>query len=421
MMNEDLLTVVYKNSIVGTLLKTADADFIFQYDTQWLESRASFPVSQSLPLKAAAFSRESSVGFFSNLLPEGLLRRSITRQLGISEDNDFQLLKLIGGECAGALTINPVTDNDEHEPVRFQYSPLSTNDLQALSQRGQFYSSVAYRKPMRLSLAGAQDKLPVLFKNKTVYLPDGNSPSSHIIKFRNKDFKYLPENEVITTWIAGDAGLPTVEAELFKIGNMNACIIERYDRIHDEKGQIDRLHQEDICQALAYSHKNKYENEGGPSFARCFDCISKVSHDPITDCESLIQWQIFNLCAGNSDSHAKNISLLYGHQGTIRLAPFYDLVNTAVYPSLDHKLAMSIGGCFEPGEIGKKQWKIFADDLGIQYTYLEKVIRILIEKVRKSTESQLSAFTAQQGNCPVIERIRAVILRRIRRITKLLD
>jgi serine/threonine-protein kinase HipA len=422
MMNEDMLTVVHKNGIVGTLTKTADADFIFQYDPQWIESRFSFPVSQSLPLQMSAFSKGDSTRFFSNLLPEGLLRRSITRQLGISEDNDFELLKLIGGECAGALSIIPAgSDSTADDQVRFQYNPLLPDDLESLAKRGKFYSSIAYQKPMRLSLAGAQDKLPVLFKDDTIYLPEGNSPSSHIIKFPNKDFKYLPENEVITTRIARDAGLPAVEAVLLKTGNMKVCMIKRFDRMYDGKRQIERLHQEDMCQALSYSHKNKYENEGGPSFAQCFDCVSKVSCDPITDCESLIHWQIFNLCAGNSDGHAKNISFLYNHRGDVRLAPFYDLVNTAVYPKLDYKLAMSIGGCSVPGEISNKNWKSFAADCGIQYTYLQKIIMTHIEKIKNATESALSEFTALHGYCPITERIRTVILKRIRRIIQLLE
>jgi serine/threonine-protein kinase HipA len=44
----------------------------------------------------------------------------------------------------------------------------------------------------------------------------------------------------------------------------------------------------------------------------------------------LSRWVLFNTLVGNSDSHSRNISFLVSAKG-VQLAPFYDLLCTAVY------------------------------------------------------------------------------------------
>jgi serine/threonine-protein kinase HipA len=45
--------------------------------------------------------------FFSGLLPDEMIRQRLARYLGLSEKNSFALLEVIGGECAGALSLYP--------------------------------------------------------------------------------------------------------------------------------------------------------------------------------------------------------------------------------------------------------------------------------------------------------------------------
>lgn len=97
-----------------------------------------------------------------------------------------------------------------------------------------------------------------------------------------------------------------------------------------QSGLIIRLHQEDLCQALGYSSHTKHESEGGPGFKDCIHLVRSVSSSPAEDVMNLIRWQVINLLFGNSNGHAKNLSLLFSEDG-IRLAPFYDLVCTRIY------------------------------------------------------------------------------------------
>ena len=119
-------------------------------------------------------------------------------------------------------------------------------------------------------------------------------------------------------------------------------IIKRYDRL-EENGKLIRIHQEDFCQALGIMPENKYEEEGGPSFASCIRLIENNSSDPIRDLEAFLEMGIFNFFIGNCDAHGKNFSFLMFEDGRIRLAPFYDLTSTAIYPELDRNTAMKYG------------------------------------------------------------------------------
>ena len=48
--------------------------------------------------------------FFSGLLPDDIVRHRLAKYLGVSEKNPFSLLEVIGGECAGALSLYPEGD-----------------------------------------------------------------------------------------------------------------------------------------------------------------------------------------------------------------------------------------------------------------------------------------------------------------------
>lgn len=417
--SDHLLKVLYYNRHVGTIYLLENGRLAFSYSDEWLIDTDSWPISRTIPMCPGTNSHEFVQRFFANLLPEGRLRYLVCRRLGISEENDFELLKAIGGECAGALAIVPI-DWGEAELEKSGYREISTDELANLEHTGLVYPVFAHDGPIRLSLAGAQDKLPVLCKNGKIYIPVGNSPSSHILKFPNRDFKYLPENEVFTAWFANEMGLPVVSAELISIGNIRVCKVRRYDRLPENDGIIKRVHQEDFCQALGFSSQRKYEIEGGPSFSDCFSLATEVADNPLTDTETLIRWHIFNVLVGNADGHAKNLSLVYRDKNSKTLAPFYDLVCTAIYPRLDLRIAMSVGGCFDTGQLTEKYWKDMAEAIGVRYSFLQNMIRTMISVWPERIESVSGKFREMYGDHPVIGRIKAVINKRSRRISHLI-
>ncbi len=147
-------------------------------------------------------------------------------------------------------------------------------------------------------------------------------------------------------------------------------LIKRYDRILNNN-VLNRLHQEDFCQAMGLSHELKYQADGGPGLEACFNLVRAYSANPIKDFQQLMQWVFFNFLIGNMDAHAKNISFIYqGKQ--IRLAPFYDMMCTNIYEDLLQKFAMKIGGENRPEWIMKRHWKKFAEEIKINNAVLQK-------------------------------------------------
>ena len=179
-----------------------------------------------------------------------------------------------------------------------------------------------------------------------------------------------------------------------------------------------RLHQEDFCQALGFGHEKKYQAEGGPGFSDCLTLIRDVSVEPAFDTQFLIEWQIFNFLAGNSDGHAKNLSLLYSEDNSLRLAPFYDLVCTRAIEYLDNNLAFSIGSQHSPGNIMKSHWSDFARENDISQRYLFSLVKQQADQLLDTIAGVFTNFTDDYGAHSALQRVRLVVESQCKRTLK---
>lgn len=333
------LEVYLHQVLIGQLSINAHNDMTFTYNPIYAENKENQPLSQSLPLQKSSYTARQCRPFFSGILPEAHLRTAIAKQLGLSEKNDFALLSAIGGECAGAVSLLP--SNLSTTDLKPGYQILDNHAVAAILETMHQRPMLAGEDGIRLSLAGAQDKLAVALIDNHIAIPTGGAPSTHILKPINRDFPSLIENECFCLNLAQKIGLKTAKAALHQANGTPYLLIERYDRIQ-KNHQIKRLHQEDFCQALGIVPEMKYQREGGPELTACFQLIRHVSSLPVIDLKALLQGVLFNLIIGNNDAHGKNFSLLYSGQQA-RLAPFYDMISTVYYPSLATKMAMKIG------------------------------------------------------------------------------
>lgn len=407
-----MLRVYYQDHLVGTIVTDADNRMRFEYQSSWWETPGCFTISASLP-KSGNYTRgREDHRFFTNLLPEAGARENICRSLGISPTNDAGLLAAIGGECAGALRIVP----EGSTPEEFsEYELLEESTIQRAIRGRIAYTGIGIKGHVRLSLAGAQDKWPVFYKDERLYWPVGTAPSSHILKLADPRFKGLAMNEAFVHFLALKAGLPGTEV----IPKNGYTLSKRYDRIEGSGGELIRLHQEDFCQALGYGPATKYEAEGGPDLAACAGIIRHISSSPAEDILNLLRWHVFNLLAGNSDGHAKNIAILYTPEGP-RLAPFYDLVCTGVYTGITRDMAFSTGRNHDPGQIRKADWEHLAGSLGVNARLIFRIIEEQVDHLQVSLAPRCGEFSEIYGADPIIERIRQHITRQIRRSRNLL-
>ena len=413
MIDPDALNVWCEAKLVGYLWRNAVGYIGFRYEPEWIANEG-FAISQQLPLREEPFPEEGGIAhrFFVNLLPEGNARERLVRNRKIP-NTDFELLREIGGECAGALTILPI---EQDAFIGYSYRPITDEELVNLvARRGLITTTMPKEDKPRLSLAGAQDKCPILIQDGQYLLPLKESPSSHILKFEVSDYRHVPAYETFLTYLARNIGLPTIDVKLSCSGEIYYIVIERYDRVRDKENKIYRLHQEDFCQALGLGHEKKYQEHGGPTFAQCFELVQNVSSDPAVDAEYLLRWQIFNVLAGNSDGHAKNLSFIYYPRGEVRLAPFYDLVCTRAIKYIDSNLAFSVGGERNPGRVMQTQWNTLANDCDVGQKYLNGLVKETGGNLLENMKSAREQFEQQYGEYAALQRVESVVTQQCQR------
>lgn len=381
------LNVLYHGQKVGELHQTDTGRLGFVYDNAWLASDNPRAISKSLPLRTEAFAERECIGYFGGLLPEENNRDIIAKNLGITSRNDFAMLREIGGECAGAISL--LEQNAGLGPQESQYKHLSQTDLEVILLKLPQTPLLAGTDGIRLSLAGAQNKLAIFKDGNGFAIPLNEAPSSHILKPDSQHFPKLVENEAYCLRLAAQCGLPCAEAEIIDVGKQRCLLIKRYDRYVRDDNLI-RLHQEDFCQALGISSRLKYQNEGGPSLEDSFSLLRDASSQPARDLITLFESVIFNYLIGNNDAHGKNFSLLYSpirERFSARLTPLYDLVCTAYFEGLSPKMAMKIGETYLPSEVRFKHWEAFWETIGFSKTRALKQSLGFADKVEVCLES----------------------------------
>jgi len=386
--------VVYLNAERVGSLKQDDSGLLqFSYNQTWLEKPTAMPLSHSLPLQNRVFLGKRARPFFAGILPEDRPRKKIAEILGISDTNDFAMLERIGGECAGAVSLLPegVTPT---EPKNTRYRELTEPELQKIITELPNRPLMVGMNGLRLSLAGAQDKLPVIVRNNGICLPLAGTPSTHILKPEPDRFPGLATNEMFCMTLARAAGLSIPNTEYRPIGKKLCILVQRYDRVTDEHGNTTRLHQEDFCQALGFPPERKYQAEGGPMLRDCISLLRDWSTAPVLDIPNFIKGLIFNVLIGNADAHGKNYSLLYSG-GERRLSPYYDLVSTLAWPNLSKNLAMRIGGCESVNAFTIGDWKKMAKKAGLGWP----MVRERMAETCHSVLSELGKVKAQTREC----------------------
>lgn len=393
---------------VGTLA-FVEGYLTFRYASAWLSHPEAIALSASLPLQAKPFDDRETRPFFAGLLPEGQMRHLIAQQFQVSGRNDFALLDRIGGECAGAVTF---LESGQVLPVPIHKNAiqwLSDKELVAILDELPNRPMLAGKDGLRLSLAGAQDKLPVVFDGARIGLPLGGAPSSHILKPPIHTVEDSVTNEGFCMALAKAMQLKPAQSTIQRVLDRSFLLVERYDRLVDAHGLRQRLHQEDFCQALGVVPEMKYQNEGGPDLPRCFDLVRSATRPNAPHILRLLDYVIFNALIGNHDAHAKNFSFLYLHRKgrkTPVLAPFYDTLSTAVYPELTPKMAMKIGSKYKFRDVQARHWEQFAQSVGLTKAQAKRRVLELARSL--PTAARQLQFTGFAENA-VVERINVLI------------
>jgi len=405
----DILNVYLNRYLVGQLTHTTGL-LSFSYEPDYLNMPKALPLSRHLPLTGStAFDDAASRAFFENLLPEANVRTQVARTLGISPENIFGLLSELGGDCAGAVRLLP-DGTDPHKTGHYRL--ISAEELAAELANLPNHPFLADEEGVRLSLAGAQNKLPIRYDGTDFYIPEGEAASTHILKTPIDRLENTVVNEAFCMNLADRVGLNVPYARVINIGVDLVYLVERYDRRQTQDGMM-RLHQEDFCQALGVESIFKYEKEGGPGFTSCFDILRDWSDEPLVDVAELLRWALFNFMIGNADAHGKNISFLYA-DGLVRLTPFYDLISTAVYErQVNNKFAMRMGGQNDPRYLSVDNLSKFAADIDVGLRGVKRELAGLVEKVEAIAPGLVDEYHQQFDQPVIVGRIERVLTQRL--------
>lgn len=355
-----ILPVCYEGRPVATI--TAGHDGVeLRYEVDWLVAPDRFPISLTLPLGEEAFGAQLVLPWLINLLPEGEPLRAMTRMLGTAPEDVLGLVMETGGDLAGALSIG------EHETAGPPgYRPIpDAAALERIIADLPARPFLADEESVTMSLAGAQDKLPVALRDGGLAIPLNGAPSTHILKPDNPRLFGSVQNEALCMVLARRIGLATAPVTTGAAGERTYLLVERYDRVQEGKW-VRRIHQEDFCQALGHPPGAKYEfnrtGRRGLSLADMFALIRR--HMTARDIMGLLDAAIFNIAIGNVDSHAKNYSILLRPDG-ISLAPLYDLMTGLAWDGITHNHAQEVGGQRRGRYIYGRHWERMAKACGL--------------------------------------------------------
>jgi len=389
------------------------------YHPTWLE-KGGFAISPHLPPGGAE--PDNIRYFLQNLLPEGEFLEELSISSACSKANIFGLIAEIGAETAGAISFSLV-DSDDPPPTSFREIPLEELTERIASRKT--VSIAMWDQKPRLSVAGVQAKLPVLILQDGVMgFGEGDLASTHLLKFGRDPEMHLVVNEYLCMKLAAASGLPVAVVTLERFGEP-VLSVRRFDRMWRE-GKVERLHLIDGCQLLNLPPNYKYERpfgksghaaglRTGASLPLLFSACRAVCSVPAAAIKGLLDWALFQLVIGNSDSHGKNISFFVGKTG-ITLAPAYDLLCLDLY-DYDRDLAMAIGDCFNPDDVATYQLAEMCEECGVSPRQAAKSLNAMCSKILRALQSlQLPELTVEEG--AFAARLEACIADRAERLRK---
>jgi serine/threonine-protein kinase HipA len=375
------------------------------------EAMARYPLgmpllSLSLPVSDRRYTQGLAKPFLDGLLPEGEPRRMIARDVGVREDDTYGLIRELGRDVAGALVIQPIDEPAPSPAATTTAAPLGEGELGELIANLRSAPLGAGGR-VRVSLAGVQEKLLL------TRMPDGSwgrpvdgTPSTHILKPEIAAYPNTVENEAFCMRVAYHLGFAVASVETAEIAGRKLIVVERFDRDVSKNGAVERIHQEDFCQALAKRPDTKYEEDGGPSLSQIAGILTAVT--PPSSLERMLQATVLNVLLGNGDAHAKNFSLLHPSSGSSTLAPLYDLMCTLHYG--DDRLAMYVDSVQRIGRVTARRIVNEAVGWGMSR---QLAVTIVNEVLARATD----AITAAQDETPgVPDAIVSTVGQRIRSV-----
>lgn len=397
-MRQSDLSVRLSGRPVGRLTRDAAGELSFTYD-----ARAERALSLSMPVREAPYGNRTCEAFFGELLPGiSAARDAIARQAGAAASDTFALLRAVGDDCAGAVSLH-----DPAEPVRteggypFDVDPLSEAELAALLRAWPHQPFCLGRGDLRLTLSGVQPKLPVCLVNGRPALPRPGTPTTHILKPALDGSVDTVLNEYLCLRLARAVGVEAPDAEMQEADGLRYLLVTRFDRTTRRDGRLGKVHQENLCQALGIPDGA----DTGPDYSACFELMTRFGA-PARPAARLLRRVVFNVMIGNDHAQARHYALLHDEDGTQAMAPVFGVMCTVLSPHRPKTMAMALGGARRAEHLRREHWQQFADDANLSFAMVTRALSYVSETLYTAIAHERAAMGSAEAEA-VLDAIEA--------------
>ncbi|MET8650361.1 type II toxin-antitoxin system HipA family toxin [Nocardia aurea] len=307
--------------------------WLFHHDNYtWFEFIEEYLSDSARPVLGLRFEEQPRAKFaanlrlpqwFSNVLPEGIMREWIALERAVSPEREMELIAQVGHDLPGAVRVLP--SDYETFPEDF-----STVDAASIAED----PIIGGHQPWKFSLAGVGLKFSMVRDGARFTCTATGEGGDWILKLPDSRFGAVPLNEYTMMRFAGAVGIDVPDVEMvhrdqvvglpphvWPSDEQYAYAVRRFDR--DESRRL--VHIEDFAQVRGFYPVQKYEGN--------FETIASLAYRG-RDTESLFEFVrrlVFFILIGNGDAHLKNWSLIYRDRRIPTLSPAYDIMSTEPY------------------------------------------------------------------------------------------
>lgn len=395
----DHLFVLLGGDVAGTLSRAnRDGPITFTYDDEWRLRRDAYALSLSLPLAGRTFTGQAVAYYLKGLLSDDPARLSrIAAQYGVAPSDSFGLLAHIGEDCPGSVqfarpdrlsvltgagpgNVAWLTDAQLANILRGLVAENST--LGTPTDEGQF------------SLPGALAKVALRWDQarKRWGRPSGRAATTHILKPPRTGTPFHCQNEHLCLELARELGLDAARSSVLVVEDQTALSVVRYDREIVGRS-VERVHQEDMSQALGVDPDLKYAAQGAPTLRQIVELLRQWSPRAVEESLRVFQAVAYNWTIAGTDAHPRNYSVLIRPGNVVSLAPLYDIASSLLVHRRapragpeTWRLAMAVGGHTTIGEIDRRAWSDEASGAGLRVDLVLDRIREIVAAIPDAAE-----------------------------------
>jgi serine/threonine-protein kinase HipA len=390
---------------VGTLAPVgAGREYELAYSESALEryGRGVALLSNSLPTSEEPFSPDTSRAYVEGLLPRGMRRLALASELGVEPDDGYALIAALGGDCVGGVCFQP--------PAAAHPGPAGAQPVWAAEEELEELVSAppervldpARPERMRATLPGIRHKLSLARPEPggRWAWPRPDLPSTHVVKPESGEHHEMVANEMFCTNVIAEAGLLVAPTTIETIAGRPCLVSERFDRAGGGAGG--RLHQESFCQALSFAPDVDADSDDayGPGFAEAAGLLRAAGDGGHV--ESLIAMALCNYILGNGDCHGENVALLLTPTGSL-LAPFYDVLSTAVYDDPTH-VGMVVADDYDESAYLLELAEI-CEEAEIEFEHCRALTASLTSKMASALKAVAERARREGWHAPVVDAI----------------